>query len=103
MLLFATYLYEETKDFKDLIEEWYDRVDEFHDTYWRENKRTDFIEVPAQIFDHPTPSSVSMAEMALLRAAIILGKEYTSKKYKHALAHDFFNLMVSIGRGNLSI
>ncbi len=100
MLLFVTYLSEETKDDKGLLREWHDKVNGFHKTHWVENKAGDFMEIPAASLDHPTPSSVSLAEMALLRARIILGKEYPSRRYKQALAHDFFNLTAFIANGN---
>ena len=71
-LLFATYLYEETNQHKELVKEWCAAVHEFRNHYWAENKSNDFTQVPAQTFDHPVPSSVSLAEMALWRAGIIL-------------------------------
>ncbi len=106
MLLFATYLYEETGEYKDLIEIWYTKLDKFYDTKytnWLESKTTDFISIPAQTSDHPTPSSASLAEMAKLRATIILRKEYLPAMYKQPLHHDFFNLMASMSQGQWHI
>ena len=50
------------------------------------------MEIPAQTYDHPTPSSASLAAMATLRADIILGKEYVTTEYKQPLQSDFYNL-----------
>lgn len=93
MLLFATYLYEETGEYKDLIATLYAQVQKFYNGHWIESKNIDFMEIPAQTYDHPTPASASLAAMAQRRAAIILGKEYTAAEYKRPLQHDFYNLM----------
>jgi uncharacterized protein len=103
ILLLATYIYEDTGGYKDLIEEFYAKVLDSKAENWIENKHSDFIEVSAPAFDHPTPSSVSLAEMALLRASIVLGKTNQPRTYKHALANDFYNLMVFISQGNWHI
>ncbi len=100
MLLYTTYMYEETGEYKEMIEELDHKLSKFYDQHWIESRSTDFIKTPAQIFDHPTPSSASLAGMAQLRASIILGKEYASAKYKQPLQHDFFNLMVFVKNGN---
>lgn len=100
MLLYATYVYEETGKYKEIIEQLYRKLGTFYVQHWIESKSNDFIETPAQTFDHPLPSSTSLAEMAQLRASIILGKEYAPVDYKQPLQHDFFNLMVFIRNGN---
>ncbi len=100
LLLFATYIYEETGEYKELIERLFHKLNYFYEQQWIENRNTDFMEIPAQTFDHPTPSSASLAEMAKLRASIILEKEYPSADYKQPLQHDFFNLMVFVKKGN---
>lgn len=100
LLLFATYIYEETGEYKELIETLYLQLDRFWNHQWIESVNTDFIKTPASTFDHPIPSSTSLGEMAKLRASIILGKEYPLVKYKQPLQHDFFNLMVFIKNGN---
>ena len=94
VLLFATYLYEETGEYKDLIATLYAQLQKFHNGQWIEGKNADFMEIPAQTYDHPTPSSASLAAMAKLRAGIILGKEYAAAGYKQPLQHDFYNLMI---------
>ena len=103
MLLFATYVYEETGEYKELIETWYKKLQEFKSEHWIESKTTDFISVPAQTYDHPTPSSVSITEMAILRTSIILQQEYTLTQYKQPLQCDFYNLKAFIQNGNWHI
>ncbi|MDP3640273.1 MAG: DUF255 domain-containing protein [Nanoarchaeota archaeon] len=94
VLLFATYLYEDTGEHKDLIAMLYTQLQKFYQGQWIESKNTDFMEISAQTYDHPTPSSASLAAMAKLRAEIILGKEYVVAGYKQPVQHDFYNLMV---------
>ncbi|MBI1970338.1 thioredoxin domain-containing protein [Candidatus Woesearchaeota archaeon] len=115
VLLLATYLYEETdedsedKELKDLIAALYAQLQKFHNRQrtksgqWIESKNNDFMEIPAQTYDHPTPSSASLASMAKRRAEIILekgipGKEYETadagEEYKQPLQHDFYNLII---------
>lgn len=103
LLLLATYLYEEGASQKEIIEEFLQKVKKFQNVYWVESKNPDFMEIPAQEYDHPTPSSISLAECAVLRAEIILGKEYGPDAYKQALSHDFFNLTTFFRNGNFHI
>ncbi len=108
VLLFATYLYEENfhEKTKQLIETLYQKIISFNvNSVWIESRNPDFVSVPAQNYDHPTPSSVSLAEFALLRTNIILGKEYrhSSGNYTSALSHDFFNLQTFFRNGNFHI
>jgi len=100
LLLFATYIYEETREYKEMIKTLSHQVERFRDQQWIESHNTDFIKIQASTFDHPTPSSTSLAEMAKLRASIILGEEYPQAEYREPLQHDFFNLMVFVKNGN---
>ena len=102
LLLFATYLYEETGRHKDMITQLRDKLKGFYKDVWYETMKNDFI-VPAQLFDHPTPSSVSLAEYALLRTKILLAEEFMPLKYKAPLQYDFFNLYVFVSNGNFHI
>ena len=113
LLLFATYLYEEQQDnkmkeemkvnMKEVIKDFFAKVKTFCRDHWIESNNRDFMEVPAQSYDHPTPSSVSLAEFAVFRAEIILGKEYKAVSYKAALAHDFHNLLAFYSNGFLHV
>ncbi|MEK6874556.1 MAG: DUF255 domain-containing protein [Nanoarchaeota archaeon] len=100
ILLYATYMYEETGEYKDKIEELYSKLCEFYVKDWIESRSDDFMMILAQTTDHPTPSSASLAEMAQLRACILLRKPYSPMKYKQSLQHDFFNLMAFVSKGN---
>ncbi len=93
VLLFATYLYEETGEHKELIATLFTQLQTFHHGQWMESKNTDFREIPAQTYDHPIPASASLAAMAKRRAEIILGKEYVVAEYKSPLQYDFYNLI----------
>ncbi|OHD75920.1 MAG: hypothetical protein A3J97_04425 [Spirochaetes bacterium RIFOXYC1_FULL_54_7] len=43
---------------------------------WLESREKDFMPVPAESFDSPVPSSVALAEAALVKAAMVLGEDY---------------------------
>ncbi len=104
-LLFATYLYEEqpNKKMKEIIKTLLAKVKTFYKDHWIESNNLDFMEVSAQSYDHPTPSSVSLAEFAVFRAEIILEKEYNAVSYKPALAHDFHNIQAFYRNGFLHV
>lgn len=103
VLLLATYIYEETNNHIDIIEKLFKKLIEFNDSNWKENKTEDFIEIAAETFDHPTPSSTSMAELASFRVRIILGLPYGSGEYKQPLYFDFFNYMFFQKNGHLHV
>lgn len=103
-LLLTTYIYEETEEEKDFLEELYKKIHSFKkENSWIESNNTDFKEIAADSFDHPTPSSISLAEYALLRTEILLEKEYKEKKYKETLFSDFYNLVSWTSQGNVHI
>jgi len=111
LLLLATYLYEdastesEKKKHKKHMEKLLEDVGQFTvqagaTRIWFSNMPTgDFTRVPAQVFDHPTPSAVSLAEMALFRANILLRKENSEVPYRGILEHDFHNLVAFFAHG----
>ena len=109
MLLFATYIYEETGKYKEILEEFYAKINSLFDKEknWVENKTQDFMEIPANVFDHPVPSSTSLAEMAVLRTKILLNENYAdnklAEKYKEPLHFDFYNIISLIEKGNFHI
>jgi len=96
VLLLATYLYEEKLIEKGIIEEFYQKLKTFKNEYWIESRTKDFKEISAYSFDHPTPSSVSLAEFAILKTKKILKEKIIKKEYKPPLSFDFYNLMVSL-------
>lgn len=75
-------------------------VESFRDgEQWVESRTADFKPVFASWFDHPVPSSVSLAEMGLTRVALITGKEKKSKSYRAPYQADFFNITAMMTNG----
>lgn len=70
---------------------------------WTESKAKDFQVVSASWFDHPVPSSVSLAELGLTRVALLTGKEICSKEYRQPFQSDFYNLTVMVNNGQFHI
>ncbi len=108
LLLFATYLYEikHDEEVKKIIKELLEKMHSFYNKdrkEWIESRNADFIEINAQNYDHPTPSSVAVAKYALFRTKIILGVEYSSAEYKSAFSHDFHNLFALYSQGYFHI
>ncbi|MDO8662863.1 MAG: hypothetical protein Q7K98_06565 [Candidatus Omnitrophota bacterium] len=100
VLLFLTYLHEETGMFTDEMDEFFSKVQEYRvDGEWIESSHGDFLKVPADIFDYPIPSSVSMAELAILRADLLRKREHAPAEFSVPLARDFFNIGVLIRNG----
>jgi uncharacterized protein len=73
------------------------------DQGWRYTIADDFEPVPADDFDSPTPSAVSLAEGALLRSALLRGDsssvEYAARGMGPDLHRDFHNITVLVGAG----
>lgn len=100
MLLFLTYLQEETGMYAVDMDKLYSKVKAFStDIGWIESSQGDFLQVPARNFDNPVPSSVSMAELAILRSDLLSKRKYTPGKYSEPLARDFFNIITMIRNG----
>lgn len=66
---------------------------------WIESGHADFKIVAASWFDHPVPSAVALAVMALARAAILNGAAVEPLEYLRPLQFDFFNVAVLISQG----
>ncbi len=66
---------------------------------WIESRADDFITVEASWFDHPVPSSSSMAEFGLCRAALLTGSDLEQKDYLQPYHHDFYNIAAMISKG----
>jgi uncharacterized protein len=75
-------------------------VESFRDgDKWVESRAADFQPVFASWFDHPVPSSVSLAAMGLTRVALLTGKEPESKSYRAPYQADFFNITAMMNNG----
>jgi hypothetical protein len=75
-------------------------VESFRDgEKWVESSAADFQPVFAPWFDHPVPSSVSLAEMGITRVDVLTGKKTNSKSYRAPYQADFFNIMAMMNNG----
>ncbi|MFW6368828.1 MAG: hypothetical protein ACOCZ9_03730, partial [Spirochaetota bacterium] len=70
------------------------------DGRWSESFQTDFRPVAPEFFDQPVPSSISMADFALARFAMISHLQWDATEPDQALVRDFWNLS-SIARSGL--
>ena len=100
LLLLATYIHEEKRNNNDLIIWLRNKINQFNDDGWFESNIKDFWKVSASEFDHPLPSSISIATMALLRCSILLKEEYQVLKYKRYSGNEFYNLCAFISNGH---
>jgi uncharacterized protein YyaL (SSP411 family) len=66
---------------------------------WIESESEDFQTVYASWFDHPVPSSVSLAEMGLTLAAILSSEDTKSLDYRRPFQSDFYNINVLLSNG----
>mgnify|MGYP001561408416 FL=1 len=99
-LLFASYLHEETNNYKRYMISLYEKIKKFKEDNWIESENKDFIKVYSDYYDNPIPSSASLAELALIRTEILLGNNYLiKKKFKEPLKNDFFNISIMIKKG----
>lgn len=102
MLLFATYIYEEKGEYKDIVESFLKATERFNIGHrFLESNNEDFMEVYAQEHDMPTPSSISLADYATFRANILLGKDCKAGRYSSPISHDFFNFVNFLRNGNI--
>lgn len=69
------------------------------DGKWLESRSSDFQAVFASWFDHPVPSSGSLAESALTRYSILKGEEYDQYEYHQPFESDFYNVNAMIRNG----
>jgi len=100
LLLFVTYLHEKSGGYENQINNLRNKLMGFYQDEWKANNNSNFITIPAGSFDHPSPASVSLAEMALLRTAILLNEDYENHEYQQAFMNDFHNLAAFISQGN---
>ncbi len=93
VLLFLTYLFKETNRYGDEMNRIYEKLKQYKGPDgWNESRNEDFLKVPAEAFDNPTPSSISMAELAILRTDFLNNRKISPKEYGQPLMNDFFNI-----------
>jgi len=104
MLLFSTYLFEHLAVDVGVMEKLHLGLMKFrHSGVWYESMDTQFGNIPASMYDHPVPSSVSTAEAALARFALLTGNVPESLHFKSPLTYDYFNLAVKWGRRDFPV
>jgi len=100
MLLAASLLTELHPSWRSVLDSLIKAVEAFRKgDVWYESLATDFMPVAASWYDHPIPSSVSMAETALIRTAFQTGRDIFPKAYVSPYQVDFYNIGVMISKG----
>jgi uncharacterized protein YyaL (SSP411 family) len=100
MLTAITMIYENNASWKKMMETIDAYVESFREgDKWVESRADDFLQIDASLFDHPVPSSVSLAEMGKTRIALLTGKETQFKSYRVPYQADFFNIMAMMNNG----
>jgi uncharacterized protein len=100
ILTALTMLSENDESWKNIMSDMTLYVESFSDgDKWMESRAEDFQPVYASWFDHPVPSSVSLAELGLTRNALLTGKTLPSKQYREPFKSDFYNIVVMMNNG----
>lgn len=73
------------------------------DSAWLEARTADLQPVPAAWFDHPVPAAVSLAELGLARAALLLDHPVSPADYRQPWQLDFYNLAMMLRNGQFHI
>jgi hypothetical protein len=86
--------------YRALLAELRNGIDAFRvNSVWIENLAEDFHPVPADPYDQPAPSGISLAQMALLRHALINHEEHGVLPFGDAQGEAFGNLVSLMSRG----
>ncbi|HLP73623.1 MAG TPA: DUF255 domain-containing protein [Bacteroidales bacterium] len=100
LLAAVTLLCETDQSWKSFMEELAGNLKKFReDDAWIESWPLDFPPVFASCFDHPYPSGVSMAESALTRYGLHMGKDELPGEYLEPFQSDFYNLNIMVQKG----
>ncbi len=100
LLTAISMIYEKDASWHTLMKTMAAYVESFRDSEkWVESRAADFKPVLASWFDHPVPSSVSLAEMGKTRVALLTGEETQSKSYRSSYQADFFNITAMMNNG----
>jgi uncharacterized protein YyaL (SSP411 family) len=116
MLLFASYLFEDF-DFEKKKENpylmyinfFYEKLDEFKkivncsETWFTNISQEDFRQIQSSVFDSPTPSPISLTEMAIFRTNLILDKNQIELGFYPFLESDFHNLTTLFSKGRFHL
>ncbi|MEN6620473.1 MAG: DUF255 domain-containing protein [Smithella sp.] len=100
LLIAISMLYEHDPSWKSLMNDMAVYVKSFREKdKWVESRSSDFQPVFASWFDHPVPSSISLAEMGLTRITLLSSQETQLKSYIAPHRSDFFNISVMMNNG----
>lgn len=100
LLLLATYLHEETREYEELIGKLQKKLLSFKEKErWIESRNSDFKEVEALPYDASVPSSLSLTELALLRCNIIFQEKIEPVKFSSPMDCDFHNMVGLLFKG----
>ncbi len=100
LLTAISMLYEGDSSWNDMLKTMAVYVESFREgEKWVESRAADFHQVYAAFFDHPVPSSISLAEMGLARVALLAGKETKPQSYLPPYQADFFNITGMMNNG----
>lgn len=102
MLLLITHLQEEEGGYMELMRELKERVESFREEKWIESRNPDFYQVEARPYDLGIPSSISAAELALVRCAVLSGEEPPVLDFRSPLDCDLHNMAVLIAEEKIN-
>ncbi len=95
LLLAITMLYETDESWGETMTSMAEYVRSFRkNDKWVESDADDFMKIYASWFDHPVPSAVSLAEMALTRVALLTGGDVAQAVCRRPYQSDFYNINV---------
>jgi uncharacterized protein YyaL (SSP411 family) len=99
-LLLLTYLQEDAGNFEEEVDAFSRSVMSFRqEGRWVESFVEDFVPISADPRDLSLPSAVSLAELGLVRASILLKKSYSRFPYRMPLHFDFYNIVGLLANG----
>jgi hypothetical protein len=97
-------LYEEDSSWGNIMNSMIPYLESFREgNKWKESSASDFQTVYASWSDHPMPSSVSLAEMALARISLLTGKDPEFSDYREPFKSDFYNITAMIKNGQFHL
>jgi uncharacterized protein YyaL (SSP411 family) len=100
MLLFVTYLQEETREYHEHLQLFYDKLLNFkRDGLWIESDNPDFFTMPSDTIDHSHPSSASVAELAISRTELLQKQSLPEREYHEPLSNSFLNISTLLSKG----
>jgi hypothetical protein len=104
MALCATYCGEETPGYEEPLQAMLRGMEQFKtDGGWLEARNRDFHPIPADSFDSPVPSTLALARMAQIRAALLRAQDHEALPFHAPTASDFANVAALYSRGYIHV